>query len=369
MLATWAEGWRRRRLRENALPRNDFCLTTPQAPSTTSWSPSLPEGGNRYVHLTYKLQFIKQKMESKILSILKILKQSLLKAGIPFSGVRVSDHSFGDLFSSHENYHLLCSRYCGIEKIFGQKHGGRAVKRNDNDRILTSLTLMHGYRIGVLELVEIGKFIRYVSVIENYLHTFVESVDTQYSSYISVEYSRACLIILATPLDFIIVFDLHHLVTLAKNSFTVLVFPSFCGRRVQCRLEHYVEVFGTCISLSRGRNDLDICHGLGSVGPWQAVFMKIGYGKRDLLIGISSEEEKVAVFNVKSRNFSAVYGVRIGYYQGLLRLAEDLIEAYGGKSAAFEKVAEHVSCSNAGKLVSVSYQYHSCSGLDRAQKG
>ena len=50
--------WRRRRLRENALPRNDFCLTTSQAPSTTSWSPSLPEGGFCKVHLPDKLKFI-----------------------------------------------------------------------------------------------------------------------------------------------------------------------------------------------------------------------------------------------------------------------------------------------------------------------
>ena len=37
--------WRRRRLRESALKRSQAKLKVAQAPSTTSWSPFLPEEG------------------------------------------------------------------------------------------------------------------------------------------------------------------------------------------------------------------------------------------------------------------------------------------------------------------------------------
>ena len=226
----------------------------------------------------------------------------------------IRHHSFRNIRFSNQNNHLLRSCDGGIEKVFRQKHTGCTVKRKDNDRIFTALTLMDGDSVCVVKLLKRGEIVGNVLIVKDYLHTFVKVINAKDCTNIAVEYSRSRCIVLAAPLDFVIVLYLHYLVALTENPLTVLVLLLFGGGRIESRLNYYVEVFGACISLSGGGDNLNIVYGIRPVGLRQTVFIKVGDSKGNFLVSVSREEEKVVIFNVQPGHLATVYHMRIGNY-------------------------------------------------------
>ena len=145
----------------------------------------------------------------------------------------VGHHCVCDIRSAHKNYHPLRSGYSGIEQISCKQHMGRAVERYYYYGVLASLAFMHSDGICVLKLLKHRKIIGYVAVVKDYLHTLVQIINSHDITYIAVEYSHTRAVILASPINLIVVFDLHYLVTLTEDALSVLVLSLSAVGRIE----------------------------------------------------------------------------------------------------------------------------------------
>ena len=63
-------------------------------------------------------------------------------------------HVARDFLATDHNNHLASTGERCVEEVTRAKHGWAVVKRNDNNRVFTTLALMHGDGIGMLDFLK-----------------------------------------------------------------------------------------------------------------------------------------------------------------------------------------------------------------------
>ena len=183
-------------------------------------------------------------------------------------------------------------------------------------------------------------------------------------SDIAIEDARASFVIAtANPFDIIVIFRLHDFIARAED-LPVIAFDFgliICGG-IEGGLEHTIQIIDANNAFTHRSEHL-------AISLFQAAVNQIDNRIGDILAGITSHDEEIAVFIVGLGGFPFIDAMGVGDDIAILRLAEDIGEFHDGDFFGVDNITQDIACTDGGELVDIANENQASFGLDGREEG
>ena len=226
---------------------------------------------------------------------------------------------------------------------------------------------MHGNRIGNFQFCQVFLAIGNAAVIHLHPHCPLCRIDGGHNSHVAVIGAHAGLAAVPLKGNIVVVAHLHHLVPYPEHAAGGFDLGQAGTGRIETLLQLLIELHGAHRADLGGAQHLDIPDRVKAIAAGQPGADQVAH---QLLAGsaVRFDHEEIIVLAAVEQRFALHDPVGIGDDQAFGGLAENLIQADGGKTACPEHLSQNIARPYAGQLVGIPYHNDAAAHPQRGQQ-
>ena len=192
---------------------------------------------------------------------------------------------------------------------------------------------MYGHCIGKFQFFQLFKgVLRLTSILKFHCSGLRKFIDLRHDTCIAVKYPDSFIYrnLISSedfPLQLIIVFHLHHLISLTEKALPDFFFFFLLIWRIQIALKDLIQSFHAKKPLTHGSQNLDFIRLRINI-TWKFLLDQRDHNPNDNICIVSLQEKEIPAFIVDRNLFSAVDLMCIYYNITLGSLPEDLLQLH-----------------------------------------